>query len=54
MKRSAKTSARSKKKGKPRDRQSTLSIRQPWAWLIVNGYKDIETEIGRQTIGVAF
>ncbi len=19
-----------------------LSIRQPWAWLIVNGYKDIE------------
>jgi hypothetical protein len=20
----------------------TLSIRQPWAWLIVNGYKDIE------------
>jgi hypothetical protein len=20
----------------------TLSLRQPWAWLIVNGYKDIE------------
>ncbi len=20
----------------------TLSVRQPWAWLIVNGYKDIE------------
>lgn len=20
----------------------TLSIRQPWAWLIVNGYKDVE------------
>lgn len=19
-----------------------LSVRQPWAWLIVNGYKDIE------------
>ena len=22
--------------------QFALSIRQPWAWLIVNGYKDIE------------
>lgn len=22
--------------------QKALSIRQPWAWLIVNGYKDIE------------
>lgn len=22
--------------------QVALSIRQPWAWLIVNGYKDIE------------
>ncbi len=22
-----------------------LSIRQPWAWLIVNGYKDIENRI---------
>lgn len=20
----------------------TLTIRQPWAWLIVNGHKDIE------------
>ena len=19
-----------------------ISIRQPWAWLIVNGYKDVE------------
>jgi hypothetical protein len=25
-----------------------LSIRQPWAWLIVNGYKDIENR-SRQT-----
>jgi hypothetical protein len=23
----------------------TISIRQPWAWLIVNGYKDIENRI---------
>jgi hypothetical protein len=23
-------------------RMATLSIRQPWAWLIVNGHKDIE------------
>jgi hypothetical protein len=23
-----------------------ISIRQPWAWLIVNGYKDIENRIG--------
>ena len=22
-----------------------LSVRQPWAWLIVNGYKDIENRI---------
>jgi hypothetical protein len=22
-----------------------ISIRQPWAWLIVNGYKDIENRI---------
>jgi hypothetical protein len=22
-----------------------LSIRQPWAWLIVNGYKDIENRV---------
>ena len=22
--------------------QKAISIRQPWAWLIVNGYKDIE------------
>lgn len=25
-----------------RKSMKTLSIRQPWAWLIVNGYKDIE------------
>jgi hypothetical protein len=24
------------------DAMKALSIRQPWAWLIVNGYKDIE------------
>ena len=23
-----------------------LSIRQPWAWLICSGYKDIENKIG--------
>jgi hypothetical protein len=23
----------------------TLSIRQPWAWLIVNGFKDIENRV---------
>jgi hypothetical protein len=23
-----------------------LSIRQPWAWLIVNGYKDVENRNG--------
>ena len=22
-----------------------LSIRQPWAWLIVNGHKDIEKDV---------
>jgi hypothetical protein len=22
-----------------------ISIRQPWAWLIVNGYKDVENRI---------
>jgi hypothetical protein len=22
-----------------------MSIRQPWAWLIVNGYKDVENRI---------
>lgn len=26
-----------------------LSIRQPWAWLIVNGYKDIENRTWRTT-----
>ena len=25
-----------------RNTQKAISIRQPWAWLIVNGYKDIE------------
>lgn len=25
----------------------TLSIRQPWAWLIVNGFKDIENRTWR-------
>jgi len=24
-----------------------LSIRQPWAWLIVNGYKDVENRVWR-------
>jgi len=24
------------------DRQKAISVRQPWAWLIVNGFKDIE------------
>ncbi len=24
------------------DVKLALSIRQPWAWLIINGYKDIE------------
>jgi hypothetical protein len=23
-------------------RAPALSVRQPWAWLIVNGYKDVE------------
>jgi hypothetical protein len=27
-----------------------LSIRQPWAWLIVNGYKDIENRTWRTNI----
>ena len=22
-----------------------ISIRQPWAWLIVNGYKDVENRV---------
>jgi hypothetical protein len=26
----------------PETYKQALSIRQPWAWLIVNGYKDIE------------
>jgi len=26
-----------------------LSIRQPWAWLIVNGYKDIENRTWRSS-----
>ncbi|MDA1054246.1 MAG: ASCH domain-containing protein [Planctomycetota bacterium] len=25
--------------------QRALSVRQPWAWLIVNGYKDIENRV---------
>jgi hypothetical protein len=25
----------------------TLSLRQPWAWLVVNGYKDIENRSWR-------
>jgi hypothetical protein len=25
----------------------TLSLRQPWAWLVVNGYKDIEDRLAR-------
>ena len=25
-----------------RSTQTTLSVRQPWAWLLVHGYKDIE------------
>ena len=27
-----------------------LSIRQPWAWLIVNGYKDIENRNWRTSV----
>jgi len=26
-------------------RLKAISIRQPWAWLIVNGYKDVENRI---------
>ncbi len=26
----------------PTTRRRALAIRQPWAWLIVNGYKDVE------------
>jgi len=36
--------------GSPRERDlemRALSIRQPWAWLIVNGYKDIENRSWR-------
>ena len=29
------------------DRMRALSIRQPWAWLIVNGYKDVENRTWR-------
>lgn len=29
-------------KGSPVDPVFAISVRQPWAWLIVNGYKDIE------------
>ena len=28
--------------GSPKPFMKALSIRQPWAWLIVNGHKDIE------------
>lgn len=28
-------------------KQTALSIRQPWAWLIVNGHKDIENRTWR-------
>ena len=27
--------------------QRALSIRQPWAWLILNGYKDLENRTWR-------
>lgn len=27
----------------PRTKKFALSIRQPWAWLICNGLKDIES-----------
>lgn len=30
-----------------RERTLALSIRQPWAWLIVNGFKDIENRTWR-------
>ncbi len=30
------------KKSKTGTENIALSVRQPWAWLIVNGYKDIE------------
>jgi hypothetical protein len=29
------------------ERLSALSVRQPWAWLIVNGFKDIENRSRR-------
>lgn len=44
MKRSAKSLA-PKKKSKSQEGQRALSIRQPWAWLIVQGYKDIENRV---------
>jgi hypothetical protein len=28
--------------GETMETMKTISIRQPWAWLIVNGYKDVE------------
>jgi len=33
---------RSLRQSSDSDSMKALSIRQPWAWLIVNGYKDIE------------
>lgn len=31
----------------PIERLPALSVRQPWAWLIVNGYKDVENRSRR-------
>jgi predicted DNA-binding WGR domain protein len=33
----------------PLHRLRALSLRQPWAWLVVNGYKDIENRSWRTT-----
>lgn len=30
---------------------SALSIRQPWAWFIVNGYKDVENRTWKPSAG---
>jgi hypothetical protein len=36
-------------RGMSADSMSALSIRQPWAWFIVNGYKDIENRSWKPT-----
>ncbi|MEO8494175.1 MAG: ASCH domain-containing protein [Planctomycetota bacterium] len=42
---SPKTSAKAKNEAKSPQGQCALSVRQPWAWLIVNGHKDIENRV---------